>query len=426
MNVIDIKGCVWVLILFLMSCACKKQEMETGIQTDAQGVTIALPALWKSSVSKDGTLAYGVTTSVVHNGNVLCSGGEKGGKPLGNQSLVMKDSETGKDLWKWDDKLTTFEALYVSTPYQHEKYLVFQGGPRGYCLDLSDVRTVFQNTQGNQMRDVVKGFQDIFFLTGNVPESEQGQFEFDHWIFQGSFKSNIYIPIIRPPYSRKFVRRIPAGNVVGEASAPHPFVQGNDTLIAFAYWEPATVEKDDYFLGLFNLSKKKWVYDRKSIPGAWRTPYATGGNIVFESVGSVFCYRISDGETVWRNTSFQQNTGFDDLIIAENKLIGNNSDTYLYALDLETGKTLWKEKSNGSTSQLVYMDGVVYYVGGMVLHAVEVATGKHLWRLKSPDVAVNQGAFFFGFVAAVPGKNGKKGHIIANTGLNVYCYEAAR
>ena len=68
----------------------------------------------------------------------------------------------------------------------------------------------------------------------------------------------------------------------------------------------------------------------------------------------------------------------------------------------------------------------VYYVGGMALHAVEVATGKHLWRLKSPDVAVNRGAFFFGFCAAVLGKNGKKGRIIANTGLNVYCYEAAR
>jgi outer membrane protein assembly factor BamB len=75
---------------------------------------------------------------------------------------------------------------------------------------------------------------------------------------------------------------------------------------------------------------------------------------------------------------------------------------------------------------MFYMNGVVYYSGGGDghLHAVDVQTGKHIWRLDSPEKSSS--AFFYAAVAGIPGKDGKKGTILAHTGLHVLAYEAAR
>jgi outer membrane protein assembly factor BamB len=97
-------------------------------------------------------------------------------------------------------------------------------------------------------------------------------------------------------------------------------------------------------------------------------------------------------------------------------------------LDIHTGKLLWKEQNTGTCSELTYLNGVLYYLGGGdgLLHAVDAQTGKHLWKIPSPDLKINSGAWFYGVCTAVPGKNGSKGVVVATTGLNAYGYEAIR
>jgi outer membrane protein assembly factor BamB len=75
------------------------------------------------------------------------------------------------------------------------------------------------------------------------------------------------------------------------------------------------------------------------------------------------------------------------------------------------------------------MNGVVYFTGGGdgLLHAVEIETGKHLWRLQSPDLKHNRGAWFKEVVRTIPADaEGEKGKVIVSSYLSAFCYEAAR
>ncbi|NJN28126.1 MAG: PQQ-binding-like beta-propeller repeat protein [Cyclobacteriaceae bacterium] len=139
----------------------------------------------------------------------------------------------------------------------------------------------------------------------------------------------------------------------------------------------------------------------------------------------MICINLTTGERIW-SRSFKE--GAPNSIIADGILLSNNEDTYLYALDPDTGKELWKEKSSGTSSRMSYLNGVVYFTGGGdgLLHAVDVATGKHLWKLRSPDLDRNSGAWFKRRVSVIPGENGKRGKVITSSYLSAFCYEAAR
>lgn len=130
---------------------------------------------------------------------------------------------------------------------------------------------------------------------------------------------------------------------------------------------------------------------------------------------------------MWEN-SFNGNFLFSGFLIADNILVANCEDGYIYGLNPETGNQLWKEKSSGTSTRMHYQKGVVYYAGGgdRLLHAVEVQTGKHLWKLQSPDLKQDSRAFYNGMVAGSPGQGAEKGKIFVNTGLHIYAYEAAQ
>ncbi|TAH10838.1 MAG: hypothetical protein EAZ14_07265, partial [Runella slithyformis] len=133
------------------------------------------------------------------------------------------------------------------------------------------------------------------------------------------------------------------------------------------------------------------------------------------------------GQQIWER-GFRGNFLFSGFLIADGLLVANCEDTYMYGLDPNTGLDLWREKSSGTSTRLVYQDGVVYFSGGGdgLLHAVDIQKGKHLWKLQSPDFKKNSGAYFWGMVAGMPAEGGKKGRIFASTGINVHCYEAVK
>ena len=139
------------------------------------------------------------------------------------------------------------------------------------------------------------------------------------------------------------------------------------------------------------------------------------------------CHDLITGREMW-TVNFSEGFVFSGFTIQEGRIFANNGDRFTYCLNPETGRQIWKEESSGSASPISYLNGVLYFMGGGDgrLHAIDANTGKHLWRLRSPDVDKNSGAWFYGICVAVPGQGGKKGRIVATTGLNAYGYEAIR
>ena len=160
----------------------------------------------------------------------------------------------------------------------------------------------------------------------------------------------------------------------------------------------------------------------------------TSNNQIFDVAGrssspyrSQTCFAAVTGKYIWR-VIINGNFLFSGFIIQNGRVYANDSYGNLHCIDAVTSKEYWVEPTSGTSSDMVYLDGVVYLVGGGdgLLHAVDAETGTTLWKVKSPDATTYNDGYFDRFCAAVPGSFGSKGRIIVSTGYNAYCYEAAK
>ena len=95
-------------VLFLFSC--NPEKIATKI--DAQGITVQLSPVWRSSVSEnDKHLANDIGQAIVTDKGVLFPKGTAlpSNPQFSRSYIVLKDQETGQDLWSWNDFLTDFE-----------------------------------------------------------------------------------------------------------------------------------------------------------------------------------------------------------------------------------------------------------------------------------------------------------------------------
>ena len=79
------------------------------------------------------------------------------------------------------------------------------------------------------------------------------------------------------------------------------------------------------------------------------------------------------------------------------------TDRRVYALDLETGQSIWKVSTGTEDAYMgapAYEDGVIYTTGGKLLLALEAATGKEVWRTQKDEMflglAVANGLVYVG------------------------------
>src|SRR5690606_28108197 len=162
--------------------------------------------------------------------------------------------------------------------------------------------------------------------------------------------------------------------------------------IAVAYQVPTADAEYNIIksaFGLYNLSQRKWVYQDRILLEPQRggvvdwCPVIHEEKIYWNANRDIICSDLRTGAEIWRE-SFRQDFRFTPLIVEDNKVIANNEDTWLYALNAKTGTEIWKTPSAGTSSHLVCLDGYIYYIGGGdgSLHAVELSTGKRIWKLK--------------------------------------------
>jgi outer membrane protein assembly factor BamB len=149
-------------------------------------------------------------------------------------------------------------------------------------------------------------------------------------------------------------------------------------------------------------------------------------NKFYANIGhELVCHDIATGNQVWKR-QFEQDFMFSGFIIEENKIIANNEDLKLYCINPETGNNIWTGEGSGTSSRMSYLNGIVYFVGGGdgKLHAVDVSNGKTVWRLDASKFENLDASFGPNAVYAIPDENGKKGKVVALTGMYAYCFEA--
>ena len=422
-------------LLILVSCSCLKQELPPKPKVDANGVVINMSPLWKNQITDKIEFCNPIIKGyIVYNNGRLFAGSKN------QQSyLTLLHVETGQSIWKSAIK----SCFYAFRPYQYQNYLFMQSGQDGYCFDLETGQTVWKIKRTIGFDGYYFGFETNYFLDGS------------HWNSNGVGESVIYVgniltgeqrPLIYPDYSCKQACKdtLRAGKVVGFTYAVKGFNSDKYgqryALVYFADMNQNysnNISEFDAYVGLYNLSNETWVYKKQFVHAGLKgsgvgvlEPIILGDLVYSAGEGFVACHKIWTGEKVW-STSFINRDTFEDMLLIDGQLIVNSyaaynsTDTRLYVLESSSGEIAWSIPIGGTSGRLVHLNGVVYFTNGN-LHAIDLEARKQIWNVRPPDLDSDPKVSFSTGITAIPGKDGKKGKILVNSGLSAMAFEAAR
>ncbi|GAB2791072.1 hypothetical protein GCM10027275_40010 [Rhabdobacter roseus] len=431
-----LKVLLTVLLISYVSLSC--QQPDHSLIVNEQGVVTRLPHLWKSSISLDGGFTTTMHARHIYQQRYLLTAQRTAPLPTAD-NLCFKDLETGQNHWVWSDRFQPNEGatIFQYSIYAHQNLLLYNYGPRAYCIDQETGQTRWRKQWPLGISRVITttGYGPHFYFTGTPAELRQ-QDRLEEYVYQGDMLTGEIRPLAKLATLPGQVIHDPSGvdlHAIGHHLSV--FTHQSDTLLLVSYSlpdpRPEFAADLSGYLSLYNLSQRHWVYEQKPLvnqdeSGVGGSAVIQGDKVFFQILRWVGCFDLFTGQRRWMQRVTP--AGFiSDLILVEGKLLANGMNATLYCLDPQTGNVLWTQKSSGIASRLHYQDGVVYYIASQDLLAVEVATGKLLWQLQCPDVYTeNQPqSWFMGFVTGLPAQGSQKGRIFASTNLNVYCFEAA-
>ncbi|PWJ59639.1 putative pyrroloquinoline-quinone binding quinoprotein [Dyadobacter jejuensis] len=429
------------ILSFCLLFACKQKEINTQ---KIDGVVTQLSYIWKSSISSTDRIGADFYRGYVVNGHgVLCSFKSwSNGQGSTRQSyLVLKNVENGKDIWKWDALVNKrFTRPLKNNVVIHKNNLWIHDGYSDYCLNATTGQSVFQFTKDFSTIAGITSIEDQIYFVANGRNANQKE-QFADSFYQLNTVGSGFTEMDQPPYNQEYSYYNQSGYYIGSMMNLTAFRHHETDYLVVPYMEmgpPSVVnpakKTNRTFFGLYNLSDRKWAFDRISIsfPDEIVTqsnvPIVYDNSVILSCGPFVYAFELFTGKRKWERRLTNAPTSPIDMLLANNVLIVNMGDALLYGVDVSTGKVLWTQKSSGISSDLYHQNGVVYWIPSKNLRAVDLETGKLLWDMPSIDQVQEPGSesVWWGFVTGIPGKNGEKGKIFATSDHYLYCFEAIR
>jgi outer membrane protein assembly factor BamB len=433
-----------VLICFVswfLLISCRNQDVQT--QYDSDGVATQIPHVWQSSIS-DGAFGQKLYNGyTIADKGVLCELKRESDADNSSwkSSLALKDVETGENLWVWDDfydkkivwTLNDDFAVINDRLWVHDLM-------SDYYIDANSGKTIWRHKRTFPSYSEAANIEEkLFFIANGQAARSEGKIADSFFKYDQSGQS--FTEISHPPYSEEFAFHNGLGLAVGSLQDIYAFRDENTDYSLVPYLErgPMTGSEQNQpmnrtFLGLFNLTLNKWVYDRKpvSFEGEFGMlslkPIVNGQDVYLTSGNFALCFDLFSGEKKWHRRLTSERTVPVDMLYADGKLLVNMANATLYCLSANDGSNVWSQKSNSLSSDLYHQNGVIYWIPLGNLRAVDLQTGKLIWNLNTIERSTSNGrrSEWHGFVTGVEGKDGRKGKIFATTDHYLYCFDAAR
>ncbi len=414
---------VTLISFFLIASSCHEEEIPE-VQTNADGVVIALPYQWKKTLHHSGNFESNsqMKTKIQYNGNI----GVPTTDGTNNRFLSMLDSKTGETLWRWNDMFTANDYIYINFKCQHNNLLTYQSGKKSYCINLENGSTHWKAQRNKEFGIRLFPNNDNSFFCKTRKTNANGHTEGGAYLC--NYETGEYEEFVTPNLSGEYVNpRNSIGGVNNISKLPN-----SDYLYAVSYTEPAPDWVNIPYFGLYNSNTQEWEYERVpmiEIPTYNSDVYhpAIYDNKFYAMVGkNLACHDLETGEQLWIR-QFTQDFSFSGFIIEEGIIIANNEDTYTYGINPDDGTILWQEQSAGTSGYMSYLNGYVYFVGGSTgkLHAIEVSTGKTVWQIDAHKIGEEDGSLFnTNAVYVFPAEGGQPARVIASSFKNVYSFKA--
>ncbi|GIV50152.1 MAG: hypothetical protein KatS3mg038_0673 [Candidatus Kapaibacterium sp.] len=387
-----------LLVVAFASCMLSCREPITGSSPSPELV-------WSRKIAETGVIEYPMQI-VLYDNRTLVVEGRKSDR---RQQLIGIDAASGNVRWIWNDYYNNGVPNTTVIPFVQNNKFIFGGGGKRYCVDLTNGATIwkaFDNHINNGCFFSTLHPTQYCYHADISGDSVPMMFAF--------FIANVDQPdseLLYQAEARVGVNE-PTFFVSNEGKEQILFVESiekkgqfipDSYLVCYDYREKQIIYRTRFHIsqsgGLMNV-RPGIIYNHKFYKDAGRR---------------IICYNPNTGKLIWYQ-DFPGDFFFSGFIIVDGTIYANCEDTYLYAVDAETGLIKWREKSSGTSSPLFYMDGVLYYVGGGdgKLHAVEAATGKHLWKIDPPE------RNDYGFAPSRP--TGFDGRLYVTSWTTAYCY----
>lgn len=382
-----------LILLIIIGCSPLEQPMPSSPNP-----------IWKTKFIGD-IIATSFYPPVIHDDKVIISR-----FPIPYDSKIMaSDKNTGEMLWEWDDFFHDWETGSSFKGYQYENLWIFSTGPRVYAINLDNGETVWK-THAPESGDVrLKGIGRKVFhmqISGDINQANRVNKLFVSDVQKGNWKevfSLLQTDSLQPSFSYDFLIDV---NLKG------------DTLIWFNDIMHNYSQNISYNLKVFNLRLDSFVVDRELTDlKASQMPVVIGDNIIFGGL-QIVCYDRNTYKVKWVNRTIHGDPfAFDGMLFI-------NEETGIPAhhlrLDPDTGDEIWKTQTSGSSSDLVFKENRLFFIGGGdgKLHGLHAETGEYFWHFEAPELKENSNLWFDRSISI----DQETGRIYTCDFKNIICY----
>ncbi len=369
--------------LLILQCSCINNDDDLPSTPCFHNCdTSNLEVVWQVPLQKD-TGEYGSFDPLVYNGDVLFSLIFE----TNYETLKMRDGKTGELKWEWDEQLGQGYSASDLSKYLVGNQLIYNNGRSFYSINLDEGSTnwaykVENGCNNNAITLLGSDLYGIFQPCGQAVGA--------NYVVRTNIDDGLH-------WDTVFVQSMEDGYTPGLWPPSYWVGPNNDTLLLVldrkVQYHISSDTSNKVNLVVFNMTGDSLEYvleefDETGLanhhpPLVWQdVMYVQGRN-------SVFCFDIPSGQLIWRKTyPVNEGTATSNLLVVNNKLIVNTDIDGIYALDPFTGIVIWERHDSGSNcADMVEHDGIVYFgcVGDGYLYAVDTETGKHIWKERSPN-----------------------------------------
>ncbi len=338
-----------------------------------------LEIVWQKPISSD-TLEYYINVHDVSNNKVLyCTN-----LSAPTATLQTRNADNGQLEWIFSNFIHPVSVLYlVRDVYTYGTKIMVQDDRDVYCIDyLTGERLWFYEALNaplgcNQIGENLYTVQS----TGSYPNTTSSSMvrtrasdQFTKW---DTLYTRSAVPDTFPLFAIPVIWANNQGDSVMIFNDGHGYNGG-----------PQSAGRNKTFLTAFNLRTRQVVWQYPDFKGYYLAPPLVDGDRLYVTGGSVFCFDLNTGSLLWEKPI---DGGVDGSLVAHKDiLVVQGGQTGMWGLNKYTGEQVWYNKdTDGNVWELTLFDGIVYCTssGYGRLYAVNAETGATIWKEFSPNAS---------------------------------------
>ena len=399
---------VLFIIGLMISCTPKEVLVECNTSNPEPNPSF-FDVVWQVPLRSDTFEARSITPELYNNQVIYSMFDYSGQNP---ETFFSRNMETGTLNWEWND-MELSQVVISEAQVQIDNKLILKESNQIFTIDMDSGEKLWNSVPESSGARISNVSDKMYYnhrgfiggaTSGIDPDSSilyRSSANNQKWeaVFTLTKADNDgYAPNILPPTS---------------------WIKPNgDTLLLFqnrSFNFPLHIGKIDFYA--YNLAQDsvEWVNEDITSSGnsSIYLPIVYDDKVYFQGSNSIHCFDVLTGEEIWNRHLPGQSFLTCNAVLSESKLIVNGDGNEVFALNSETGNTIWN-KTNADAANagnMIYHNGNVYFAavsddGYGKLYALRVSDGSTVFAEKSPNRdELGGGASFTAGIAIDPSTN---------------------